>query len=118
MCIRASRSRRKTLSQPLSGSSTITENEGRAAHEVRGGHEPEGREGARPDEPADAAAAGRRCHRKGASRMYPGQYAQERARQPAFIMAGSGEVVTYSELERRSNQLAHLLRRHGLERLD
>jgi long-chain acyl-CoA synthetase len=50
--------------------------------------------------------------------MYPGQYAQERARQPAFIMAGSGEVVTYGEVERRSNQFAHLLRRHGLERLD
>src|SRR6266446_7307231 len=61
---------------------------------------------------------GRRCQRKEASRMYPGQYAQERARQPAFIMVGSDEVVTYGELERRSNQLAHLLRRHGLERLD
>ncbi len=50
--------------------------------------------------------------------MYPGKHATERAGQPAFIMAGSGEVVTYAELEARSNRLAHLLRSHGLQRLD
>ena len=33
-------------------------------------------------------------------------------------MAGSGEVLTYGELERRSNRLAHLLRANGLPRLD
>ena len=42
--------------------------------------------------------------------MYPGQHAVARADQPAFIMAQSGEVVTYGELEARSNRLAHLLR--------
>jgi long-chain acyl-CoA synthetase len=50
--------------------------------------------------------------------MYPGKHATERASQPAFIMAGSGEAVTYAELEARSNRLAHLLRAHGLKRLD
>ena len=33
-------------------------------------------------------------------------------------MAGSGEAVTYAELEARSNRLAHLLRNRGLKRLD
>src|ERR1700749_216906 len=50
--------------------------------------------------------------------MYPGQHAVQRADQPAVIMAGSGETVTYRELEARSNRLAHLLRAAGLKRLD
>ena len=50
--------------------------------------------------------------------MYPGQHAAARAHQPAFIMAESGESVTYAELEARSNRLAHLLRFLGLKRLD
>ena len=50
--------------------------------------------------------------------MYPGRHARERAGQAAFIMAGSGETVTYAEYEARTNRLAHLLRAHGLERLD
>jgi acyl-CoA synthetase (AMP-forming)/AMP-acid ligase II len=33
---------------------------------------------------------------------------------PAVIMAGAGDVVTYRELEERSNQLAHLFRARGL----
>ena len=49
--------------------------------------------------------------------MYPGPYAQRFANRPAFIMATSGEAVTYGELEARSNQLAHLLRAQGLQRL-
>ena len=49
--------------------------------------------------------------------MYPGAYAQKFADRPAFIMASSGEAVTYGELESRSNQLAHLLRANGLQRL-
>ena len=49
--------------------------------------------------------------------MYPGKYAQQFADRPAFIMATSGQTMTYAELERRSNQLAHLLRAHGLQRL-
>ncbi len=50
--------------------------------------------------------------------MYPGVHAVTRADQPAVIMAASGEAVTYRELEARSNRLAHLLRAHGLRRLD
>ena len=50
--------------------------------------------------------------------MYTGEHAKLRPQQPAFIMAGSGETVTYGELEARSNRLAHLFRRLGLARLD
>ena len=50
--------------------------------------------------------------------MYAGKYAVECANRPAFIMASTGEAVTYAELEARSNRLAHLLRAHGLMRLD
>jgi long-chain acyl-CoA synthetase len=50
--------------------------------------------------------------------MYTGKHARLRPLQPAFIMAGTGETVTYAELEARSNRLAHLLRNRGLKRLD
>src|SRR5215469_2210218 len=50
--------------------------------------------------------------------MYSGAHVATRAEQPAVIMAASGEVVTYRELEVRSNRLAHLLRAQGLRRLD
>jgi long-chain acyl-CoA synthetase len=50
--------------------------------------------------------------------MYPGLHAIERANQPALIMGRSGEIVTYAQLEARSNKLAHLLRSVGLARLD
>lgn len=50
--------------------------------------------------------------------MYAGKHARERADQPAYIMAGSREAVTYGEYEARTNRLAHLLRANGLERLD
>jgi long-chain acyl-CoA synthetase len=47
--------------------------------------------------------------------MYPGIYATSRADQPAVIMADSGETISYGELERRANQLAHLFRAEGLK---
>ena len=50
--------------------------------------------------------------------MYPGKHARLQPDQPAVIMADSGEVLTYGQLERRSNRLAHLFRAHGLQRLD
>ncbi len=50
--------------------------------------------------------------------MYPGTHAEPRADQPAFIMASSGETVTYAELEARTNRLAHFLRSRGVNRLD
>lgn len=46
--------------------------------------------------------------------MYPGKYLAKHPDRPAFIMASSGEAVSYSELEARSNRLAHLLRALGL----
>ena len=50
--------------------------------------------------------------------MYPGRHARERAGQAAFIMASTGESVSYAEYEARANRLAHLLRARGLGRLD
>ena len=45
---------------------------------------------------------------------HPRNYAQTTPDKPAIIMATSGEVVTYRQLEDRANQLAHLFRRLGL----
>lgn len=45
-------------------------------------------------------------------------YANDTPERPAYIMANSGEVVTYQELDRRSNQIAHLLRLSGVQRGD
>ncbi|WP_454621709.1 AMP-binding protein [Bradyrhizobium cenepequi] len=50
--------------------------------------------------------------------MYTGKHAYLRPLQPAFIMAATGETVTYRELEARSNRLAHLFRKCGLKRLE
>ena len=50
--------------------------------------------------------------------MYPGKHAASDPRRPAVIMAGTGETIDYGELEARSNRLAHLLRAHGVKRLD
>ena len=50
--------------------------------------------------------------------MYPGTVAAEHPDRPAVVMATSGEVVTFGQLDERSNQLAHLLRAAGLQRGD
>ncbi|MEZ5343494.1 MAG: acyl-CoA synthetase [Acidimicrobiales bacterium] len=50
--------------------------------------------------------------------MYPGVWAQSKPHHPAVIMAGSGEQLSYGELDARSNQLAHHLRSVGLVRGD
>ena len=50
--------------------------------------------------------------------MYTGKHVRLRPLQPAFIMASTGEAVTYRELDARSNRLAHLFRKRGLNRLD
>ena len=50
--------------------------------------------------------------------MYAGhRYAQHPDR-AAFIMANTGETVTYAEFEARTNRLAHLLRAQGLNKGD
>ena len=39
--------------------------------------------------------------------MYPGTVAQRCPDKAAYIMASGGEVVTYRQLDERSNQAAH-----------
>jgi long-chain acyl-CoA synthetase len=46
--------------------------------------------------------------------MYPGQHAQTTPDKPAYVMAETGEVVTYRQLDERSNRCAQLLRSLGL----
>ena len=46
--------------------------------------------------------------------MWPGQHAAERPDKIAFVMAASGEAVTYRELNDRSNQVAQLFFDAGL----
>ena len=50
--------------------------------------------------------------------MHPFHHAQNQADKAAYIMAGSGETVTYGQLDARSNQGAHLFRSLGLQRGD
>jgi long-chain acyl-CoA synthetase len=49
--------------------------------------------------------------------MYSGQWARSKPDAPAIIMASSGETISFGELERRGNRLAHYLRSQGLARL-
>lgn len=46
--------------------------------------------------------------------MHPGIHAQRHPEKPAYIMADSGETVTYQQLNDASNQGAHLFRELGL----
>jgi acyl-CoA synthetase (AMP-forming)/AMP-acid ligase II len=46
--------------------------------------------------------------------MWPAVHAESGPDRPAYIMAGTGEVVTYAQLNDRSNQLAQLLFDRGL----
>jgi acyl-CoA synthetase (AMP-forming)/AMP-acid ligase II len=46
--------------------------------------------------------------------MHIGQHAEKNPDKPALVMAGSGQSVSFGELEARSNRLAHLLRSRGL----
>lgn len=50
--------------------------------------------------------------------MYPGHWARLTPDKPAIIESTSGEVVTYRELDERSNQLAQYLYSKGLRRGD
>ena len=47
--------------------------------------------------------------------MYPGTFAETTPDKPAVIMGGSGEVMTYRELDDEANRLAHLFRAAGLQ---
>ena len=50
--------------------------------------------------------------------MHPITHAKARPDHPAIIMSGSGETVTYGELDAYANRFAQLLRARGLERGD
>ena len=45
---------------------------------------------------------------------FPGTFAAAQPDKPAVIMAGSGQVVSYAQLEANSNRVAQLLRSLGL----
>ncbi len=45
---------------------------------------------------------------------FPGTFAAETPDKPAVIMAGTGQVTTYAELDAEANQLSRLLRSAGL----
>ena len=47
--------------------------------------------------------------------MHPSVHVKTQADKPAFIMASTGETVTYGELEARSNRAAQLFRKLGLK---
>jgi len=47
--------------------------------------------------------------------MHPATHAKTHPDRAAYIMAGSGETVTYKQLDERSNQGAHLFRSMGLK---
>ncbi len=47
--------------------------------------------------------------------MHPCVYAQTTPEKPAYIMAATGEIVTYKALDERSNQCAQFFRAQGLK---
>jgi acyl-CoA synthetase (AMP-forming)/AMP-acid ligase II len=47
--------------------------------------------------------------------MHPKIHAVQNGSKPAYIMAESGEVVTYAQLDARSNQLAQFFRANGVQ---
>ena len=46
---------------------------------------------------------------------HPSIHAKSHPDKPAIVMAGSGEIITFSELDRRSNSIAHLFRSRGFQ---
>ena len=46
--------------------------------------------------------------------MWPGLHAEQTPDKPAYVMAGSGEVVTYKQLDDGSNRLSQLFAAAGL----
>ncbi len=50
--------------------------------------------------------------------MYPHASTRDDPDRPCLVMASTGEVITYGELNARANRLTHLLQASGLRRLD
>ena len=46
--------------------------------------------------------------------MYPGAHAATNPDKPAVIMAGSGETITYAQLDAEANRVSHMFREAGL----
>ena len=46
--------------------------------------------------------------------MHPSIHAQNNPDKPAVIMAASGETVSFGQLDKNSNKIAHLFRELGL----
>ena len=46
--------------------------------------------------------------------LHPIAHAAARPNDPAVIMAGSGAVMTFGEMDKAANRFAHLLREQGL----
>ncbi|WP_068076765.1 acyl-CoA synthetase [Novosphingobium lentum] len=47
--------------------------------------------------------------------MHPRDYTDRTDGRPALVMAGSGETVSYAQLDARANRVSHLLRKCGLK---
>ena len=47
--------------------------------------------------------------------MFPGAHAQTTPDAPAVILAGSGQVITYRELDAEANRVSHVFRSLGLQ---
>src|SRR5215471_3593589 len=47
--------------------------------------------------------------------MFPGEHAATTPDRPAVIMATSGQVITYGELDAEANRVSHLFRSIGLQ---
>ena len=47
--------------------------------------------------------------------MHPCVYAKTTPDKAAYIMAATGEIITYRQLDERSNQVAHYMRSMGLQ---
>ena len=47
--------------------------------------------------------------------MFPGSHIETQPDKPALIMAGSGEVQTFAELDAAANRLSHVLRDAGIQ---
>ncbi len=47
--------------------------------------------------------------------MHPYHHARTQPEKAAYIMAGTGETVSFRQLDARSNQIAHAFRHMGLQ---
>src|ERR1700704_3099977 len=56
-----------------------------------------------------------RAVRGQAALMHPRAIAEVAPDRPAIVMAETGDVTTFAELDARSNQFAHLMRARGVE---